>query len=194
MTTPKKTKRFSAVIPADKKGDDQPSGNYSGGIHNTEIAVRLANIVANFVHLEERMSFVLAILLGASHEEPAKYVLRSIKSPKARIDVMKALLTEAPSNVQRDSSYDEIIDEFADINNLRNGFVHGIWWTHESGRVFLSRFLDDFQGMVAREVKPHEMDQLLARMHALTQKILRHPFRELVDKQNVGASIKYNFP
>ena len=43
--------------------------------------------------------------------EPARYVLRTIKSPRGRIDVLKALLNEAPHNLHQDTFYDEVIEE-----------------------------------------------------------------------------------
>ena len=129
-----------------------------------------AHLVTSFVHLEDQMATVLAVLLGAVDANPARYVMRTIRSPTGRIDVLRALLEECQNNANRDQFYDDVIAEFASINKQRNGFVHGQWWTHCDGRTFLVEFMDDLRLMNSREVSTTELDAVTERIGALLLK------------------------
>jgi hypothetical protein len=129
MNTPRKLKRFGQKK-FNFKGP--PGGTYSAGLYSTPHAEALAAIASGFVHLEGAMSSLLGVLMGATDRETPGYILRSIKSPKGRIDVMEDLLQLAPGNRGLDGSFDEMIDEFAAVSKLRNIYVHGLWWTADT--------------------------------------------------------------
>ena len=47
---------------------------------------------------------------------------------------MRALLQKAPHNAHLSKEYDEIIDEFKSINQIRNDYVHGVWMVQNDTR------------------------------------------------------------
>lgn len=152
---------------------------YAAGIHNDEIAKRVVNIIAEFVQIEEYMTNVLAVLLGAKETAPSRLVVRTIKNPKAKIDLMKTLLEEAPHNIRLDSFYDEVIDEFAALNRIRNSYVHGIWWTHSSKDVYLSEFLNEIEALQPRHIQVAELDAILKRQYTLIEKLFHRPYVDM---------------
>ena len=131
------------------------------------------------MQLEEFLAPFMAVLLGSKDEASAKYVLRTIKNPKARIDLMKALLHESPNSVQLDRFYDDVIEEFIALNGIRNSYVHGIWWTHESGVVYLNEFLDPLSMVAAREINVAELDGVLNRTQELVRKLIKRTYQDL---------------
>lgn len=125
MNTPPQRRRHVPPVRRDLGKDSL----FVGMIADREISSVLADILTGFVFLEERMASVLAVLLGARDDVAATYVLRAIKSPSGRIDVMKELLEKAPINKKLGDEYDEIIREFRAISTQRNLYAHGRWWT-----------------------------------------------------------------
>jgi len=161
MNTPKKKKRYVNTF----KGPDKPGGHYTGGLHNPEIAAVLGMLVSEYVHLENAMARVLAALLGVADPNLAGYVMRSIRSPRGRIDMMRDLLEKAPRNQLMPDDYDKAIDEFQSLTSARNNFVHGEWHTHQSGEAFVAIFDEHGWGMLtARPVAKEELEAVRKRI------------------------------
>ena len=135
------------------------------GLHNPEFAVVLGDLVTYWPHLEEQMIDFFALLMGETQDFPARQIFRSIVAQSARVKVMKALLERTRTNRDKDEEYDRIVTDFAALNDLRNVYVHGLWLTHESSRVFLSELaLDDFHFLKKREVRLEELKTARIRM------------------------------
>lgn len=136
-------------------------------------AIRLAQITTSFVHLEDRMALLLTVLMGTDDNTVAGYIMRSIKSPRGRFDLMKDLLEKAAINRERGAEYDEILREFWSINKARNDFVHGRWYTRGPDDVLLAK--QDEHGLALFQAMPvdiKDMDSLLERIWALSQLLL----------------------
>ncbi len=121
------------------------------------------------------MAGVLAALIPTADNTAAGYILRSIKSPRGRIDLMRDLLTLSPHNADKSDFFDEIIGDFAAINTARNRYVHALWYTFtETKDVYLCPY--DVHGMGLLDAAPVDvvaMQTLLEDMHALQIKIAR---------------------
>ena len=148
---------------------------YVGTISDAEFCVSFTKVITGFVYLEQRMASVLAVLSGASDRSAANFVISSIVSPTAKAKVLRSLLCKADLNRKRGPAFDEIIDEFEKISRLRNAYVHGRWWTSNTGnKTILDASPDPDQALVkARVVKIKELQQLLDRMLDLHQLIAR---------------------
>ena len=145
------------------------------GLHDeSEFATLIGLVTSAFEHLEDRMAIVLGLLLGLPHETAAGYILRAIKSPRGRYDIMRDLLELAPQNQNLGDEFDEILAEYWAIGRARNLFVHGRWHTrHEDGVVFFSE--QDEHGWIflaPRPINPNELIQVLDRIGQLTLKIV----------------------
>ena len=58
------------------------------------------------------------------------------------------------------------------MNDQRNKFLHGLWYTHESGKVyFVEESIDDLSVFHAREVTAQEIQALIDRMTALEDRV-----------------------
>ena len=134
MNTPKTPKRFTYKPPK-----DSPDGSYNKSLDNPEIALVLANVMVRFEHLEDEFAIILSILSGVD-PVTAKIMLRSIKAPKARQELVKSLLEHSRHNIDADPIFDEIISEFSAIATKRNKYVHGRWLTHrETGKTYFAK-------------------------------------------------------
>jgi hypothetical protein len=187
MNTPKKIKRHNPKFKSlwDR---DAPTGHFSGVIGDPAIGHAVASLAAGFVHLENAMAMVLAVLLGSDDNVMAGYVMRAIKSPKGRIDLMRNLLELAPSNKGLPADYDDILDEFWDLNGLRNDFVHAEWWTHSEGSVYATFFDKHGMGLVnGRKIEATEITDIIGRMNTLVMTILRVAFDTLHQRQLAKA-------
>ena len=169
MNTLPTPKRFKGVEMSDKYGLHNGSDtSYELGLSNPDYALALSLIVSRFVHLENEMAGVLSILLGLPELSPADYIMREIKSPRARLELMEALLEKAPLNRDRSEVWDKIISDFSGINTARNDYVHGQWFTGASDKsVYLAKLRDDQHGMWYAVAKPIPLDDL----NALVQSI-----------------------
>jgi hypothetical protein len=144
-------------------------GRFANGLLNAAYALPFSAIATMFVHLEVEMDTVLAILMDASDNKTAGYILTAIKSPRGRIDLLTDLLELSPVNQKRPPEYDQIIKEFASVNTARNKFVHGQWWTNvETNEVFFAEEDDHGFGFFAsRPVQPTELQVLVRRIQEL---------------------------
>lgn len=176
MNTPKQNKLKRYTDPDVKTPDGQFTRGFSLPLqelrHPTH-AGYLANILSNWPHVEDLMIGVLSDLLGSTPHAPARQIFKSIISNQARQKVMLALLQRAKINRDKGKQYDEIITQFHELNACRNIYVHGLWFTHvNTGKVFLAEeSLDDHHFFESREVPIQEMEGMVNRMWALTNKI-----------------------
>ncbi len=166
-----KPKRFSNIQPKPNPAS-MPEGAYNGAITNVEIGATFGRMASLWPHIEDSMINVLTELLGGNAALPSRQIFRSIVSAQARIKVMRSLLQRAELNDKKDAIYDEVINEFAALNDQRNKFLHGLWYTHESGKVyFVEESIDDLSVFHAREVTAQEIQALIDRMTALEDRV-----------------------
>jgi hypothetical protein len=161
---------------------------FVGSIEDADVAKMFAEIMTGFVYLEDRMASTLAVLLGSPDEIAAAYVLRAIKSPAARVDVMKELLEGAPINRRLGGEYDHIIREFRTISKERNRYAHGRWWTDYREKKTILDETDDPNASlhVRRPVGHGELLALRKRMLDLHSAIRDGPEAELKKRQKAG--------
>lgn len=159
-----------------------PEGQYRTGIWSSGHAICVANIAAEFVHLEDQMAFLLAALLGTGDLAATRHLLKAIKSPRGRVDVMTDLLQKAPSNALAPSTYDDILKEFAAINSRRNAYIHGYWWTFvDNSTTWLSEGTSGSTIFLkARAVEIDELNALMVRIHQCGLSLLSGPLNDLV--------------
>jgi hypothetical protein len=168
----KPPERFSAEWPKRKV----PTGTLSGTIADEVILARLGTIGVMWPHVEEGMIGVLGRLLpggpGVDSFETARQIFWAIVSPQIRIKVMRTLLSHSRHNRNKGAEYDQVLKEFDQASKVRNGYVHGLWWTHESGRTFLEEPTADEMGhLQARRVTVKELDGYITRLGTLQRLI-----------------------
>jgi hypothetical protein len=132
--------------------------------------MRLGALVTAWPFLEEAMADIFRELVGATpNPMPYRHILREIFSAQARIKLMRSLLEKHPLNMAKGDEYDKIIDEFESLNKLRNAYIHGLWSTHESGKIYLSSSEGDQAWFFdnEKEVRLKDIDNMLERMHEL---------------------------
>lgn len=151
-----------------------PEGQGTGAITNTDFAASLGKMIGYWPHIEDRMIFILRSLIGSHDQEiPSQQIFRAIVSQDGRIKMMRAILEQSPINRNKGAIYDAIIDEFESLNKARNNYVHGLWWTHESGRMFLHPASTSETGFFhQREVTLDEMNGVIVRMAKLWRRII----------------------
>lgn len=171
---PKKLKRFSPF----REPGNQPPGQYEPGITNQRFAELLGYIASYWVHVEEVMIRILHDLLGGKPSgdvPPARQIFRGIANNQARARVMKVLLEQSPTNSGKEPFYDDTINEFMSLNDKRNAYIHGLWYTYQEERIFVcERTTDDFYVMGMREVELKELEELIDATHAFVSKVIRH--------------------
>jgi len=153
-----------------------PKGDWHNGILNPAHARLVGQIMTILPHIEERMIAVLARLLGhpGTDNGPARQVFRSIQSEHARIRMMQALLKNGFINREKPQIFDEVIRGFEIVKDKRNTYAHGLWFTHESGKVYLAPLSDDMkqlQSVTRREIGIPELKEDIRRINRLVEKI-----------------------
>lgn len=154
MSTPKKIKRASRIVP----NYDPSDMMFVGALVDPDFCIAFAEVVTDFVFLEERLSTVLASLMNAPDPIVANYILHSLNSPSARVTVMRKLLQDAPINEDKSAAYDKILNDFEGISAQRNRYVHGRWWTSATGEVLLDNTLDPSEPF--QDVKIVELQEI----------------------------------
>jgi hypothetical protein len=168
MKTSKVPKRYRGPKPP---GPDAILGDYEAGLKNEKFALLFGQTIATWVHVEDFMIQVLQDLLG-SKSAPARQIFHSVISNNARKMLMLSCLQNSSANARKADIYEAIILQFSKLNTQRNTFLHGLWYTHESGRVFLSEnALKDFHYADAREVKIEELEEMNKAMGVLATTI-----------------------
>ncbi len=152
------------------------SGHFGMALDVPEFGHEFALLVSEFTHLEIDMERILARLLRVDNITAA-HVMRSILSVKARIEMMRAVLQRARHTAAFPKEFDEILNEFADINKERNRLVHARWYTDiNTGTVYIIRPNDDpmLLDMAAMtEFKLSEIKEVRTRLLDLFRKISR---------------------
>lgn len=175
MNTPrtKSPKRWKHYV--DRKRTNPPiSGASNFGLQNPDFLIRIGKVATEWPFLEEAMADIFRELMGSlPMQVPYRQILREIVSARTRIELMRSLLENHPLNMAKGLEYDKIIDEFASLNKIRNSYVHGLWTTHESGKIHLSSaegdnvwFFDN-----EKEISVKDIDNTLARMIELRKSI-----------------------
>ena len=174
MKPSKPLKRYALKPP----NNDAPEGHYKAGILNEGFAALFGRNISIWVHVEDLMIGVLQDLLG-SKAAPARQIFHSIVSNQARKSLLLTCLQRSKINAKKTDIYETIIQQFSNLNAKRNGLLHGLWYTHESGRVFLSESaVDDTHYFNSREVKIEELEEMDKAMGRLSSTIMmrRSPF------------------
>jgi hypothetical protein len=167
---PSKPLRRYALKPPN---DDAPEGHYKPGILNEGFAALFGRNISIWVHVEDLMIGVLQDLLGGGKRAPARQIFHSIVSNQARKSLLLTCLQRSKINAKKTDIYETIIQQFSNLNAKRNTFLHGLWYTHESGRVFLSESaVDDFHYFNSREVKIEELEEMDKAMGLLSSTIM----------------------
>jgi hypothetical protein len=161
--------------------------SYEMGVQNDHFAALLGKLTAYWPHVEEQMICVLRDLIAGHTRAPARQIFRSVISEAVRIRIMTALLEHSPDNAGKNQFYDKVIFDFRSLNSKRNAMVHGIWWTRDDGKMFVSKeSLDEYSGdskgrqLPIKEVSAiiKKMETLIKRLSSHEQKLNRRWFRE----------------
>ena len=175
MSTPpisKPPKRFSHTYSSVKAS--LPSGDYVTGIGDPDIAREIGVIMGRWTHIEERMIWVFQQVLGLKDKITARQVFRSIINQKTRLEIMRNLLERSPLHQKTEKYFDDVINEFAALNSLRNTYVHSLYWTEQSGEVYIEEVKAEFMTfLTGRKVTLNELRAMLDRMNELSQKLLK---------------------
>lgn len=100
--------------------------------------------------------------------DTARLIFHALVNQKIRIDVMRNLLERSLHNRAKSDEYDAIIKEFKKLNDLRNGYVHGLWWTHENGDTHLQSDNSVFSSHAQyRKVTSKELQAFIDRLNTL---------------------------
>jgi hypothetical protein len=194
MNTPrtKSPKRWKHFVER-KRTTPLVSGHSSLGINNPNFLQRIGAVATAWPFLEEAMADIFRELVGAvPNQMPYRHILREIISAQARIKLMRSLLENHPLNMAKGADYDKIIDEFESLNKIRNAYIHGLWSTHESGKVYLSSpegdqiwFFDN-----EKEVRLKDMDNMLERMRELKNSIRSVAMDGLVERVKMNTPVQ----
>ena len=154
-----------------KRVSNVPDGSYKSGLWDDAFVLAIGRIITFFPLLERSMSEVMAELVGGV-DPPVRQIFYSISNQQARIKIMRSLLQEAQSNKNKDSTWDAFIDDFASISGSRSDYAHGLWWTHDSGNIFLEPPDPSISGILnKREVTLNELNNVIDRMNDLSTRL-----------------------
>jgi len=169
MNAPPKIKRHTVKVREDVLSFVTALGIKDGqmlpGLRHPEYAVLFARIITEFEHLEDHMAYFLSVLSGAS-PVVCGYILRAIKAPRGRADIMASLLTLAARNMDLGDEYDQVIREFGATASARNTYVHGRWWTSSKGRLVVFAPTDEHSHELfnTEQVRRADLDYVLYRI------------------------------
>jgi hypothetical protein len=173
----KRLKRTSTVDLLNKslassRHDDH---SYEIGVQNDDFAALLGKLTGYWPHVEERMICVLRDLIAGHAKVPARQIFRSVISEAARIRIMTALLEHSPMNAGKNQFYDKVIFAFRSLNSKRNAMVHGVWWTRDDGKIFVSKeSLDEHPVGNGRPVPIKELSTIIKKMEGLVKRLASH--------------------
>tara|TARA_R110000787_G_scaffold281584_1_gene392994 strand:- start:251 stop:841 length:591 start_codon:yes stop_codon:yes gene_type:complete len=166
MNTPPTIKRFKQVPVT----GEIPAGAGAFAILNSKIAAEFGMMMAEFEHVENAMPQMLAVLLGGYDANTAGYVLRAIRNPKTKHDLLQHLLEKAPVNHALPETFDQILVEYQRLASQRNRLAHGKWFTsdNEGSPVFVSESsVDGLDFLHAKEIKSERLAKMADEMRAL---------------------------
>ncbi|MCK1638948.1 hypothetical protein IVA95_15395 [Bradyrhizobium sp. 157] len=156
--------------------DNLPKGEWRSGIGNPEIAAMVGQFIVALPYIEESLVpfFGRLILLPSASTDVARQVLRSIRTAEGKISAMSAVLQNSFVHAGKPDVFDQVIKLYDKIRDKRNTYAHGLWSTHENGRVYVVRTDDDvlrFNEANRREVTKNEIKEDLKRVDELMAKI-----------------------
>lgn len=129
MNTPKTRtpKRWSYT----KKENGLPEGLFQMDLTNDKFIHALGRIASLWPHTEARMLGIFSTLLHPdAGVAPTRQLYYSIVNAQIRIQIMKNVLEGSFRNRGKGAEYDDIIDEYAALNTLRNKYPI-IYLTHQ---------------------------------------------------------------
>lgn len=175
MNTPKTLKRYnlSGALRAARESQ-LPPGHFVHSLQNDEYAGRLARIVSEFEVMESYMPRLLAALMGTQDTISASYIYSKLRSPNARLNMMKYLLEENPVNRELGQEFDKIITDYNVARKGRNNFVHGRWYTStENNSVYFARqSSDDINFLRARKLSITKLDELITLISSILNRLI----------------------
>jgi len=150
------------------------SGAWSAGLWNDAHAALLGKIAGTMPQVEDLMSDLTVRLLG-DQGVAGRAVFRGLAGDEQRLRVLRALLEHGMANVAKGADFDTAIARYAAARRRWRAYIHGLWYTHESGRTFLAApgGAEAASFLVAREVKTAELDMELAKLADLNATLLR---------------------
>lgn len=168
MNKPKKIKRYGHNIPS----GSGPDGHWMAELQDPEIVSALGEAASRWAHLEDNMIYLMGFLLGPDRTLPARLIYRTFSGPSYRIRLMQTLLQETVHNKEKGPEYDWMIEEFGKLSTLRNDYIHGLWWTHESGQTYLQAESDrDYSFLKAELTTAMDLKRFSARIAYLQMRI-----------------------
>jgi hypothetical protein len=148
-------------------------GHSVQAVTGDDILILIGRIVTTWTSVEELMiMFMNKLIVGQPGDSPARQIFRSVMAERVRISIMEALLLYAPHNASLDREHDEILASFDKLNRMRNGYVHGRWWTHDSGALRIQESAEDgFSMLRERAVPREEIEGVLVEMYQLHRRL-----------------------
>lgn len=147
------------------------SGAYAAGLWSEAQAALLGRIAGAMPQVEELAAELAEVLLGGA--APAGQMFRALPDDE-RIAALRSLAAAAGSGSKRAAEIDAAIAGYAAARRRWGTLRDGLWYTHEGGRTFLAAPARDAASfLVAREVKVADLEADLARVTALTGRLLR---------------------
>ena len=170
-----------------EKIDPKETGTWTAGVRNQEILVLFGEIFSDWVHVEEAMIDIMDALVFPDGQSlrlvenksrgfsPGRQIFRTISNNNTRAKVLLSLLNDFPGNDRKrtDPVYEEIISEFQSLANLRNDYLHGLWWTKLNGDVYLQTENKEATTFFnqRRRIPKADFQSFLTRMPKLIRKI-----------------------
>lgn len=151
-------------------------GEWARGIENPEIASLVGQFITSLVHIEEDLArfYGRLILLPTLSADVARQAFRAMRFAEGKIQAMRALLQNANVHAEKPAIFDEVIDGYETINKKRNDYAHSLWYTHQSGRVFITKATTDalrFDEMNRREITKAQLERDIKYLVDLIPKI-----------------------
>lgn len=143
------------------------------GIKDVEVALGLANVVVQWSFNEDQMISVLGILIFGRNQPPSRQIYKKLSGSAARADLMRILLQKTELNKDKSEEFDSVINEFSRLSEVRNRYVHGLWWTHENGETYLQEATKaDFDWLNVRKIEVAELTNFLVQSTELWNRTL----------------------
>ncbi len=178
MNQKKKLKRFGLNMENTPPG---PEGSFAASIPPA-FAERVGLITVMWVHNEEMMSELFRELLQIKDHSVARITWGNIISPTARVRLMRAALEKAPVHKDVPSEVDDILREFEELSELRNKYVHSLWWVSDDDvpQVFIVEGAYTFIPLFgAREIEITELIAVVERMGLFRDRLIKTLRRHL---------------
>jgi hypothetical protein len=146
----------------------KPAGTYLPVIENEIAAAELGRIVSLFSQVEADMAVVMQQLLGNPAHRAGAAIQRTVRAPRAKLDLMLELAKEVDVNFDGALSARQLVEWFERINKTRNDYVHGLWWTRTGtggAENYLAPIGEYFPQ--ARLVEPGELKSFFEELNSL---------------------------